>query len=218
MTDEERAGRGPKGGMGRLAESTRQIIELLPRTTVPTETVGRAADLIEEAARLIGEGVPEWKPKFPTSPGEYASEGFFPFSPMVGVFNPMAPPVKFEFLADGIRGTARFGIAYQGPPGCVHGGVIAEFFDELLGAVNMAAGNGGLTAKLTVRYRSTTPLYTDLTFEAQSLTPSGRTVHAKASLWAGDRLCADAEGVFVMVDREKFEEITTGSHPASQEG
>ncbi len=204
--------------MRRLADSTRLLIEFLPRSVAPAETVDRVADLLEEAARLLGEGMPEWKPVFPTSQGEFASEGFFPFSPMVGVFNPMAPPVAFEFHPEGISGTARFGVAYQGPPGCVHGGVIAEFFDELLGAVNMAAGNGGLTAKLTVRYRSTTPLYTDLRFEARSLPPSGRTVHAKASLWAGERLCAEAEGIFVMVDREKFEEITTGSHPAAEGG
>ncbi|HUY86999.1 MAG TPA: PaaI family thioesterase [Acidimicrobiales bacterium] len=144
------------------------------------------------------------------TPGDY-----FPTSPVIGPLNALAPPIKFEVKEGKICGTARFGVAYQGPPGCVHGGVIAEFFDELLGASNMVAGNGGLTGKLTIRYRSTTPLYADLRFEGISLPPMGRKVHAKGSLWCGDRLCADAEGIFVMVDPERFREITVAPHEAA---
>ena len=32
---------------------------------------------------------------------------------------------------------------YEGPPGCVHGGVIASVFDEMLGAANIAGGFAG---------------------------------------------------------------------------
>ena len=59
-----------------------------------------------------------------------------------------------------IRAEAWFDFAYEGPPTCVHGGVIAETFDEVLGAANMVAGNPGMTGTLTVRYRKPTPLRT----------------------------------------------------------
>jgi hypothetical protein len=52
-----------------------------------------------------------------------------------------------------------FGSAYEGPPGCVHGGYVAAAFDEMLGFVQSLGGNPGMTARLTfpigVRRRST---------------------------------------------------------------
>ena len=40
--------------------------------------------------------------------------------------------------------------------------MIAETFDEMLGAANIVAGNPGMTGTLTIRYRKPTPLRTDL--------------------------------------------------------
>ena len=63
-------------------------------------------------------------------------------------------------------GLVRFGSAYEGPPGHVHGGFVAAAFDEVLGYVQSLGGRPGMTGTLTVRYRSPTPLYTELRFEA----------------------------------------------------
>ena len=65
-------------------------------------------------------------------------QDFFPTSPVIGFANPVAPPVEVWAVEgeDGqreIRGRVTFGYPYEGPPTCVHGGVIAELFDELLG-------------------------------------------------------------------------------------
>ena len=62
----------------------------------------------------------------------------------------------------GVRGDAWFDYPYEGPPTCVHGGVIAETFDEMLGAANMVADNPAMTGTLTIRYRKPTPLRTAL--------------------------------------------------------
>ena len=45
--------------------------------------------------------------------------------------------------------TVTFGSAYEGPPGCVHGGYVAAAFDEMLGFVQSLGGNPGMTARLT---------------------------------------------------------------------
>ena len=45
-------------------------------------------------------------------------------------------------------GVVTFGDAYEGPPGCVHGGFIAASFDEMLGFVAGATGKPGMTARL----------------------------------------------------------------------
>ena len=71
-------------------------------------------------------------------------------------------------------GPATFGSAYEGPPGCVHGGYVAAAFDEVLGSTQSLAGRPGMTARLTVNYRSPTPLHTELTF-------AGRVVGVEAA-------------------------------------
>jgi hypothetical protein len=74
-----------------------------------------------------------------------APQDVFPTSPVIGFANPVAPPVEVWAVEgqDGwreIRGRVTFGYPYEGPPTCVHGGVIAELFDELLGMSNIMAG------------------------------------------------------------------------------
>ena len=88
--------------------------------------------------------------------------GFFDHSPVLGAANPLAPPLRLEFASDRIVASATFGAAYEGPPGCVHGGWIAASFDEVLGAAQSLSGSGGMTAYLKVDYRSPTPLHQEL--------------------------------------------------------
>ena len=118
---------------------------------------------------------------------------FFPNSPVIGTSNPIAPPVTLVAV-DGVdggmremRGTVNFGYPYEGPPTCVHGGVIAEVFDEVLGATNIVAGNPGMTGTLTIKYRKPTPLLTDLRIEARCLGWSGRKIRTWGGMYNGDR-------------------------------
>jgi acyl-coenzyme A thioesterase PaaI-like protein len=136
---------------------------------------------------------------------DLAPDQFFPFSPMIGRYSPLAPPVRCRLHDDGrVVGHAVLGAAYEGPPGCVHGGIIAGLFDEVLGVANIAAGVGAMTGTLTVVYRSPTPLYTELRLDARTETIAARKVRTAGTLHAGDRLCAEAEGTFVLVPHERF--------------
>lgn len=127
---------------------------------------------------------------------------FFPYSPVVGLLNPIAPPVRM-WMVDGesgleMHGEASFGAPYNGPPGCVHGGVIAATFDELLGSVCVVNGLGGFTGTLTVVYRSTTPLEETVTMRGWHDRTEGRKVFARGELHHGERLCAEVEGIFIL--------------------
>jgi hypothetical protein len=126
---------------------------------------------------------------------------FFPYSPVVGRLNPIAPPVEMWRVNDPagqeIHGSATIGAAYNGPPDCVHGGVIAEILDELLGCVCVTNGLGGFTGTLTVVYRSTTPLSQPLTLRGWHDRSEGRKVFAKGTIHHGDTLCVEAEGIFI---------------------
>ena len=98
----------------------------------------------------------------------------------------------------------RFGSAYEGPPGSVHGGVVAATFDEVLGMTQSLSGQPGMTGTLTVKYRRPTPLHRDLRFEGTLDRVDGRKIFTTGRCFDGDTLTAEAEGLFVRVDFEKI--------------
>ena len=60
---------------------------------------------------------------------------------MIGLSNPLAPPIRVRQSGErSAEAHARFGAAYEGPPGCVHGGWVAAAFDEVLGFVQSLGG------------------------------------------------------------------------------
>lgn len=128
-------------------------------------------------------------------------------SPFIGRANPVALPLVVEFVDGGIDAIANFGTLYEGPPGCLHGGYIAGIFDEVLGAAQTLSGQAGMTGRLTIHYRSPTPLNTDLHLRARLESVNGRKILCKGTLHAGDRLCAEAEGLFIAVDPKKLLEL-----------
>jgi acyl-coenzyme A thioesterase PaaI-like protein len=105
-----------------------------------------------------------------------------------------------EIDGDRIIGRANFGAQYEGPPGHVHGGIIAAAFDEVLGMAQARTGRPGMTGTLTIRYRRPTPLHTEVVFEARVDRVEGRKIFAAGTLHAGETLCAEAEGIFISVD------------------
>ena len=134
-------------------------------------------------------------------------------SPVRGQLNPIAPPLRTEHAQrpDGtpiVRGWARLGLAYEGPPRGVHGGWVAALFDDLLGATQGLADRPGVTGVLEVKYRAITPLDCDLRFEGWISEDRGRRIMVRGTCHAGDVLTANAKAMFVRVD---FNEIASQS-------
>ena len=183
----------------RLADAARRLIECTVSVDAPAEELAAAAERVETVADTLERWVPS-EPTFdlPDLRQTRRPQQLFPMSPVVGHFNPLAPPV--EVWADGARieGRAWFGSAYEGPPGCVHGGVIAGTFDELLGLANVLYETAGMTGRLVVRYRRPTPLRTELRVAAETEAVRGRKITTHGWIWHGDELTAEAEGLFVM--------------------
>ena len=87
---------------------------------------------------------------------------FFPYSPIIGPLNPIAPPFQFIMENEVMYATGSFDSQYCGPPEGVHGGHVAALMDELLGVTCVMCGHGGYTGTLSVRYLSPTPLDIEL--------------------------------------------------------
>ena len=214
MTD---AAAHPVGPRERLADALRTTIAATVSADVDDETVVAAAEAVEAVNRRLAEAAgPDKRSRRPPDFRSEAQE-FFPTSPIIGLLNPLAPPVRVSVVPgeDGgypeIAGTAWFDYPYEGPPTCVHGGVIAETFDEVLGASLLAAGNPGMTGTLTVRYRKPTPLRTDLRIEARCQRQEGRKIFAWAGIFHGETLTAEAEGLFIVVPPAQLLAIAEGN-------
>jgi acyl-coenzyme A thioesterase PaaI-like protein len=183
----------------------REVIDRLVTSDAPEEELRLAADRLEQyAARLATHA----KRASPFGFGETANAGdvtaLFDYSPMIGLSNPLAPPITLRVDGDVVRGTASFGDAYEGPPGHVHGGYVAAAFDEVLGFAQSMAGNPGMTGTLTIRYRKPTPLNVELHFEARVERVEGRKIFATGTLRNAGVLTAEAEGLFISVDFSKM--------------
>jgi hypothetical protein len=102
----------------------------------------------------------------------------------IGAFNPCFPEYRFDHLdADTASGQVTFPLVYEGPPGLVHGGFLAVFFDCVIQHQNCLAGLSGKTRSLRVTFRRPTPVLIDLHFDiARSEVDRGITSAARLLL------------------------------------
>lgn len=108
----------------------------------------------------------------------------------IGAYNPCFPQYSFDDL-DARRATGRvsFPLVYEGPPGLVHGGFIAVFFDCVIQHHSCVTGLSGKTRSLSVRFRRPTPILTELRFDiTRAQADRGITATARVLL-DGEVLC-----------------------------
>jgi uncharacterized protein (TIGR00369 family) len=94
---------------------------------------------------------------------------------------------------------------YEGPPGAVHGGIVAAYLDEILGgAAVRATGKIAVTGELTVRYVRPVPSETPLLGRGRLVADHGRYVDVEGSLeeFGTARVVATARGRFFPFDKE----------------
>lgn len=205
--------------MRRLADSMRIIIERLVATAAPTEAIIDAADELARVA-LAFDRMPQGSRYEGFSEAANAGgdpHASFEHSPFTGRANPLSPPITLQEIDGLVHARCVFGAAYEGPPGCVHGGYVAAAFDEVLGATQSLSGAPGMTGTLTVKYRSPTPLHEPLHFIGRLARVEGRKIFTDGTVFAGDRLCAEAEGIFISIDPTRFRALIDQRSEAEQE-
>jgi acyl-coenzyme A thioesterase PaaI-like protein len=193
----------------RLAAAMRLVIERLVPSNAPAAELRAAADGLERYAESL-KAHPRLKKVMGAAESATAGDvgAFFDQSPLLGLANPLAPPITIGRAGERKAvASVTFGSAYEGPPGSVHGGYVAAAFDEVLGYVQSLGGNPGFTGTLTIRYRAPTPLHTALLFEAELVRVEGRKTFCAGRVHAGHTLCAEAEGVFIAVPRERLDAL-----------
>lgn len=198
-----------------LAAAVRELMDCLCATDASETELLEIAEQVRASARGFS-GRPRMSDPPGVAEGSLAGgmEMFMDRSPIVGLSNPVAPPVTLDpdHEAKVVRGTVTFGNAYEGAPGCAHGGFVAAVFDEALGMACVFSGGPGMTGEITVRYRRPTPIRVPLRVEARFDRQEGRKIYNSGRLYAGDTLVAESHGVFISIPREKFAELRAAQH------
>jgi hypothetical protein len=84
----------------------------------------------------------------------------------IGAYNPCFPEYRFDRIdTETATGWVCFPLAYEGPPGLVHGGFLGVFFDCVIQHHNCVTGLSGKTRSLAVTFRRPTPLLSELRFD-----------------------------------------------------
>jgi acyl-coenzyme A thioesterase PaaI-like protein len=183
---------------GELADDIRGIVDVAIRTRVTADRIAAARDLVKQATQILAEDAP------PEPAGiHFNAEGrsWNWGNAVVGVRNAIAPPVILHWDEDGsVRSEVDLGVAYEGPPGCVHGGVSALLLDHLMGETASAAHTRLIvTGTLTLRYERPLPLGR-IRMQAQITNEDGRKVTVAAHIGPedGTEPAVVATGLFIV--------------------
>jgi Thioesterase superfamily len=178
-----------------LTQSLRRLVDAGIRTGADERVIREAQAAIDKVAEAL-----EGTQFESTSTLRHAGTGrpLAWANPAVGLRNAIAPPMLVHHEADGSR-WAEFtlGLAYEGPPGLVHGGICALLLDHILGE---AASDGltkpKFTGTISLRYLRGTPLGA-LRAEAFVERIDGVKTYARGYLSDADGHTVEADGVFI---------------------
>lgn len=183
---------------GALAEDIRGLVDVAIRTRVAPDRVAQAGELVRQAARVLAAEADEGPAGIHFN-GEGRSWNWG--NAVVGVRNAIAPPVVLQWDEDGtVRSEVNLGVAYEGPPGCVHGGVSALLLDHLMGETASAAHTRlTVTGTLDLRYLHPLPLG-PVRMHARVTEEIGRKVVVTAQIGAADTdsPAIEAHGIFII--------------------
>jgi acyl-coenzyme A thioesterase PaaI-like protein len=170
--------------------------------------VAVTADIESLATRLEGADGGLLKDAMPWPEPDRVRRGDRAHNPVIGVANPLSPPMPIQVLDDGsVVSEITMRPIHEGPPGAVHGGWVASLLDQLLGIANTVANIGGMTAELTIRYRRATPYGVPLTIRARTDSVDGRRIYASGEITADGVVTAEATGLFMRPSDARIAEL-----------
>lgn len=123
-----------------------------------------------------------------------------------GPQNPQGLKLAFEVDASNpaaitASATVTLTSMHEGPPGCIHGGIIATLLDEAMSKLNRPLKILAMTRNLSVDYLRPAPLGIPLQLVARHLRREGRKIFHAADLTRQDgTMLAHGEGFFLVID------------------
>ena len=125
----------------------------------------------------------------------------------IGAYNPCFPDYEITVAGGRASGSVEFPLAFEGPPGIVHGGALALFFDAVIQQHNCELGIAGKTVSLHVDYRRPVPLLRPLEFGVHRVAEGERST-SRARLASRDREYCTATVVAVAGDLSRLPQVS----------
>jgi acyl-coenzyme A thioesterase PaaI-like protein len=186
-----------------LADSVRALVDATIRTTAGRDEVLAATAAVDAVTeRLRASQIEGSAGVVFNAEGRAWQWG----NAAVGTRNAAAPQMTFEHGDDDVvRTDVVLGAAHEGPPGRVHGGMLALLLDHLMGVTASHRQRPAMTGTLTMRYVRATPLG-PVHLEGRIDRFEGWKTIVSAQVSDAEGVTVEAEGIFVMPRwaRERF--------------
>ena len=193
-----------------LGEALRDLTSSAIGTVVAVDVMRQVADHARGLATTLAER--QRRLDEPSSVDDL-QRGQRLYNPVVGLGNPVAPPMRMEIVNGAATGSCTLDWRYEGPFTYAHGGVSALLLDQIMGYAAAAAGHPGVTGRLAVRYRATVPLGQPLRLQANLIDVLGVRAAVKGSISlasAPDDALVEAEGRFLALLPEQAARLFGG--------
>ncbi len=208
-----------------VAGALRRVADLLLALENEDDAVDQLLADLERAERALRKNVPANPvPRVgPAVDGDDDGDGrvYVDHARDVGAYNPVFPTYEITVSGDLAEGTVNFPLVFEGPPGLVHGGFLAVFFDLVVQHHNCDVGVAGKTTSLRLGFRRPAPLLTDLRFSVHRRVAGDRirsTAELRLGEERGSKLVCEAEIDAIAGVRENLPAVSprrTSKRPAS---
>jgi len=207
MTEPWTFGVEPLGQTADAAALLRRVTGLILALEGEDDEVARLIADLERAERVLATHVPpEPQPRVgPAADGD--GRLYVDHARDIGAFNPAFP--EYELQVDGAlaSGTVTFPLVYEGPPGIVHGGFLAVFFDCVVQHHNCDVGVAGKTTSLALRFKRPAPIGVPLSFTIDRRVDGDR-IRSTAAMRDGDRVVCEADVDAIAGDRTNLPAVS----------
>ncbi len=118
-----------------------------------------------------------------------------------GQANPAGLKLAFSRATDGsVVSFATVSDNYEGPPGYLHGGIIATLLDEAMSKANRANGVTAMTRQMQIEYLKPVPSGSPIRVEGRVTRSEGRKHWTAAQILNADGVVlAQADGLFIAI-------------------
>ena len=194
------------------AEAMRRLNHAMVAHETDPELLQRIAREANATAAIVEAGARRQRPSrqmktqlWQTTPEEGQRLAHFEECMVSGRANPMGIAMQPRRQGDRIVADVNFGAAFEGAPKRAHGGAVAAVMDDIMGYVLLLTATPAFTGRLSISYRSPTPVQTDLVASAWMDRRDGRKVFLVGDLRTAEGdLIAEADALFVAIPRERL--------------
>ncbi len=209
-----RFGEQPLAQTVAAAAALRRLAGLLVSLEHPHATVDAIVERIGQWESELSDAVPPDATPRIGEGGTDAQRVYLSHAFDIGAFNPCFPEYEFGRIdADTAEGRVTFPVVYEGPPGLVHGGFLAVFFDCVIQHQNCATALSGKTRSLNVTFRRPTPILTELRFDIVRAR-ADRGVTSTARLLLNDEVLCIGEATTLALSPDKLTGFNFGKRRA----